>query len=196
MRQRLAQLCTLVCALVLLSACTSVTTPVNAGRLSPPAGQGLAIIALTANASPVIKDSAEIQLMIQGETGKYYGYSRPGIDFIRAAGDTRNSDGSLLQLTLPAGRYTVVQASGSWQRQTDQLLEPREFFTVPIGQSFELAAGEVRYLGEVQVNINLRPDIRISQNSERDFYHLQVRHGVTDISNIQIRPLAPTPAGQ
>jgi hypothetical protein len=196
MRPRLAQLFTLLCALLLLSACASVTTPVSEGRLSPPAGHGLAIIAFTANASPVIKDSTEMQLMVQGETGKYYGYSRPSIDFIRAAGDTPNSDGSLLQLTLPAGRYTVVQASGSWQRPSDQLLEPREFFTVPIGQSFELAAGEVRYLGEVQLNINLRPDVRISQNTARDFYHLQVRHGVTDISNIQIRPLAPMPAGQ
>lgn len=196
MLRRLATLLAPLFTLLLLGACASVKPPLAEGRLSPPAGQGIAIVALTASAAPHIRDTVQLQLHLQGEGKKYTGYSHLASDTIRAEGNTPNSEGRLLVLQLPAGRYQAERVSGSWQRQSNSWYDEREFFNLPLQRSFTLGAGEVVYLGQVQVNINLRPDLSLSQNTPRDFYDLHVRSGVTDTRNIQIRPLASQPAGQ
>lgn len=184
----------LVASLLVLTGCASVKLPLENGRLTPAAGQGIAIVAFTAQSfSP---DTADAQLFIQGANGRAVGYTRLVTDFIRAPGDTQNSVGRLLVLPLPAGQYAVTRAAGSWLRDSGTLIGNYQYVDVPLNAPFKVAAGEVVYLGQVHLNMNLRGEVAFSQNSTRDFYDLQVRSGVTDTSNIQIRPLAATPAGQ
>ncbi|QZA78710.1 hypothetical protein K4H28_04680 [Deefgea tanakiae] len=170
-----------------LAGCASMRPPVENGRLNPPPGQGLAIIALTAQSFS--DDTADLALHISGPSGRTTAHMRLATDFIRAPGSTHNSTGRLLVLALPAGQHMITNATGSWRRDSNSSMFMREFINVDIQQPFNLAAGEVVYLGQVHVNMNFRSDVRFSQNIERDFFDLNARSGVTDVSNIVIRPL-------
>ncbi len=170
-----------------LAGCASLRPPVENGRLTPAPGQGLAIIALTAQSFN--DDTADLTLHISGPAGRTSGHMRLITDFIRAPGNTPNSTGRLLVLSLPAGQHMITNATGSWRRDSGNLMFLREMINVEIQQPFTLAEGEVVYLGQVHVRMNFRPDVTFSQNTERDFFDLKTRSGVTDFSNIVIRPL-------
>lgn len=172
---------------LLLTACASFRPPLDNGRLSPAPGQGLVIIALTAQSFS--DETADLALYISGASGTSLSQMRLATDFIRAPGSTHNSTGRLLVLPLTAGQYEITRATGSWRRDSSNAFFMREFISVNIQQPFHIAAGEVVYLGQVHVNMNFRPDVVFSQNTERDFFDLQARSGVTDVSNIVIRPL-------
>ena len=173
-----------------LGGCASLRPPVENGRLTPAPGQGLAIIALTAQSFN--DDTADLSLHLRGASGRTSGHMRLVTDFIRAPGDTPNSTGRLLVFPLPAGPYMITNATGSWRLDSGSSMFVREFINVDIQKPFTIAAGEVIYLGQVHVNMNFRPDVRFSQNIERDFFGLNVRSGVTDVSNIIIWPLDAT----
>jgi hypothetical protein len=191
MLKKLALFLTLM---ALLTGCASLRPPVENGRLSPAPGQGLAIIALTAQSFS--DETADLALHIAGANGISTSHMRLATDFIRAPGSTHNSTGRLLVLPLPAGHYMVSNATGSWRRDSNNAFFMRQFINVNIQQPFSIAAGEVVYLGQVHVNMNFRPDVTFSQNTERDFFDLQARSGVTDVSNIVIRPLNAAARGQ
>lgn len=186
----------------------SVPVPVENGRLTPVPGYGIAIIALTAQSFN--DQSADLALHIDGPAGKTTEQINLGTDLIRApsnpdylkgrpltfsfrplgiqVGNSQNTRGRVLVLSLPAGEHRVTNATGSWLRDGIQSSN-REMVNVEIQQPFTLAAGEVVYLGQVHVNMNLRSSVELSQNPERDFFNLEARRGVTDFSNIVIRPL-------
>ncbi|MBM5571080.1 MULTISPECIES: hypothetical protein [Deefgea] len=194
---------------LVVAGCASTPAPVvvEQGRLSPPAGQGIAIIALTAQSFN--ERSAELALHIDGPAGKISEQIALGTDLIRApsdpnylntrrlsfsfrplgvqVGNTQNVRGRVLVLPLPAGDYMVSNATGSWLREGIQSSN-LETVNVAIQQPFHLAAGEVVYLGQVHVNMSLRSVVELSQNLERDFFDLETRRGVTDFSNIIMRP--------
>jgi len=172
---------------LVIAGCASMRPPVENGRLTPPPGQGIAIIALTAQSFS--DDTADLALHISAPAGRTSSFMRLSTDFIRAPGSTHNSTGRLLVLPLPAGQYMITNATGSWRRDSSSSLFMREFINVEIQQPFHLAADEVVYLGQVHVNMNFRSDAVFSQNIERDFFDLKARSGVTDVSNIVIRPL-------
>lgn len=173
-----------------MAGCASMRPPVENGRLTPPPGDGIAIIALTAQSFN--EDTADLALNISGPAGNTVSVMRLATDFIRAPGSTLNSTGRLLVLPLPAGQYMITDATGSWRRDGMSSMFPREFINVPINKPFTLAAGEVVYLGQIHVNMNFRSNAVFSQNTERDFFDLKARSGVTDFSNILIRPLGAT----
>lgn len=183
----LAKFALLFTTIAVLSGCASLRPPVENGRLNPASGQGLAIIALTAQSFS--DETADLALHIAGPTGTSTAQMRLATDFIRAPGSTHNSTGRLLVLPLSAGHYMIRNATGSWRRDSDNAFFMRQFINVNIQQPFSIAAGEVMYLGQVHVNMNFRPDVTFSQNTARDFFDLQARSGVTDLSNIVIRPL-------
>jgi hypothetical protein len=191
-----------------LSACASMPVPVENGRLTPPAGHGIAIIALTAQSFN--NQSADLALNIDGPAGRTTEQINLATDLIRApsnpdylkdrrltfslrplgiqVGNSQIARGRVLLLPLPAGEYKVTNATGSWLRDGVQSSN-REIVNLDIQQPFTLAAGEVVYLGQVHVNMNFRSEVTLSQNPERDFFDLETRRGVTDFSNIVIRPL-------
>ncbi|WP_027468704.1 hypothetical protein [Deefgea rivuli] len=191
-----------------LSACASMPVPVENGRLTPPPGHGIAIIALTAQSFN--NQSADLALHIDGPAGRTTEQINLGTDLIRAPsnpdylkdrrltfsfrplgiqiGNSQIARGRVLVLSLPAGQHTVTNATGSWLRDGVQS-SSREMVSLEIQQPFTLAAGEVVYLGQVHVNMSFRSDVQFSVNPERDFFDLEARRGVTDFSNIVIRPL-------
>ena len=175
------------CAVLLLSACASLQPPLANGRLSPVAGQGLAVIAFTAKSFN--DDHADATLHISGAQGRHTLYTRLSTDFIRAAGDTPNAVGKLFVVPLAAGDYRLNRATGSWRRDSDMSLMNYEYVDVQLDQPFSVKAGEVVYLGQAHLLMNYRANVTFSDAHARDFYDLSARSGVTDFSNIVIKPL-------
>lgn len=183
--------------LVLLSACASnyparQALPLSAGQLTPAANQGIAIVALALQG--IDQDSTQASVQLQGPQGELYLHTQIRGDMIRAPGEMANQPGKLFALQLPAGEYTFTRATGSWMIPS-AMIGGREYFTLPLNTRFRVAAGEVVYLGSINLNINYRTAVSYSAAWERDQFDLLQRHGVTDRSNIQLRPLA-APAGQ
>ena len=64
---------------------------------------------------------------------------------------------------------------------------------LPIYERFELAPGEVIYLGQYHISLDFRPSYTRTDMRRRDFNELKARRGVSDFSNIGTRLLPPTP---
>lgn len=201
---------------LVLAGCASMPAPipVENGRLTPKAGHGIAIVALTGQS---FNDrSADLALHIDGPAGRTTEQVNLGTDLIRPpsneylkerrltfsfrplgiqVGNTQNVRGRVLILSLPAGEHKVANVTGSWLREGNQSTD-RELVNLDIQQPFTLAAGEVVYLGQVHVNMSFRSEVQLSQNPERDFFDLEARSGVTDFSNINMRPLKAADTAQ
>ncbi|QZA80106.1 hypothetical protein [Deefgea piscis] len=173
---------------LLLSACANLQLPVVNGQLTPAAGQGLAIVGLTAQSFN--NDTASANLVLQGPSGNISLYTRLVTDFIRAPGDTPNATGKLFVVPLLPGQYRVVAADGQWRQDSANLMmNMYQYVTVPLNLPFQVKAGEVVYLGDVHLNMNYDSSVNLSNDRARDFFDLQARHGVSNFSNIAIQPL-------
>lgn len=199
---------------MILVGCASTPTPqwVEQGRLVPPAGKGIAVIALTGQSFN--DQSAQLTLHLDGPAGKtseqvslgtemlsppsdpnYLNTRRLSISFRPLGiqvGNSQNVRGRVLVMPLVAGDYKVSNVTGSWLREGVQSSD-LETLNLPIDKPFQLAAGEVVYLGDIHVNMNFRSNVVLGQNPERDFFNLETRRGVTDFSNILMRPLQADP---
>ena len=198
-----------------LAGCASLSEPIpmENGRLSPKPGHAIAIVALTGQS--LNYRSAQLALHFDGPAGKTVeriNFSSdtilaPSNDYLKGrrltfspqslggqVGNKQSARGRVLLMSLPAGEYKVAKATGLWLREgktTDDVL-----VNVAIQQPFTLAAGEVVYLGQVHVDMGFRSTVNFSQNPERDFFNLEARSGVTDFSNIIMRPLKAADAAQ
>jgi hypothetical protein len=172
-------------SVLFLSACASAPVAVLQGKLTPPADQGYVVVALTLNSFD--QDGANAWLRLEGPTGR--SDLNASILHDTIAAPNKNAIGKLHLLSLAPGQYTVQQAVGDWsytaagwpQQRHDQL---------PMGQSFEVKAGEVIYLGEVHLALSFKSSVKISDQHERDFYALGQNYGISDSSNIKIRLLS------
>ncbi|AZN35157.1 hypothetical protein [Iodobacter ciconiae] len=168
-----------------LSACASVPVAVMQGRLAPPVGQGYVVVALTLNSFD--QDGANAWLRLEGSQGRADLNASILHDTITAP--NKNATGKLHILSLPPGQYTAVSAVGYW-RYTAAGWPQQRHEQLPIGQSFEVKAGEVIYLGEVHLALNFQSSLIISDQHERDFYALGQQYGISDTSNIKTRLLS------
>ncbi len=175
-------------SVLFLSACATAPVAVLQGKLTPPADQGYVVVALTLNSFD--QDGANAWLRLEGSKGPIDLNASILHDTIAAP--NKNAIGKLHLLSLAPGQYTVQQAMGDWsytaagwpQQRHDQL---------PMGQSFEVKAGEVTYLGEVHLALSFKSSLKISDQHERDFYALGQKYGIIDTSNIKTHLLS-TPA--
>ncbi|WP_288841589.1 hypothetical protein [uncultured Deefgea sp.] len=169
---------------VLFTACAS-PLPLQDGRLNPPAGQGMVLLSLTGQANYLM--GASLSLDITGPAPQQL-ITRLGTDMIQAPGSEENPAGKLFALTLPAGEYRTSQVRGSFIVVGVHAGETR-YVTLPLNTDFRVAAGQVVYLGNVNVALNFASTLRLSNTAARDFYDLKQRDGVTDTRNILIEPL-------
>lgn len=169
---------------LLLAACASQPILLQQGKLSPPEGQGYAIVALTLNSFD--QDRASAWLRLQGPGGNQDLYASITTDTIVAP--QKSVIGKLHILPLTPGQYTVKEAIGDWtytaagwpQQRHDQLA---------VGRQFEMKSGEVLYLGEVHLALSFKSSLQLSDQHERDFYALSQQYGISDTSNIKSKIL-------
>ncbi|WP_156905425.1 hypothetical protein [Chitinibacter tainanensis] len=191
---KLCQRLSLIALLAVLTACANLAAPkvnlVQDGQLQPPAGQGIAVLAFTAQSFD--RDTAEARLQLDGPAGRQWLQLRLVTDFIRAPGQQSNPSGRLFVLPLPAGEYRLGNIYGSWRRPGNSfdLFGNWENVFVPLDQRFTVRAGEVQYLGEIHLQMNYQSTVDYRQDFARDQYELQQRHGVSRTENIRQQPLA------
>lgn len=177
----------LILAAALLSGCTTMADRLQ-GSITPPPGYGYAIISLTARAFD--QDSATAGIHIADSTGAIVANGRASMNVDTVFGEEGMSptDGRLQLLTLPAGHYQLTDAWGNWEEESgwgNQWHSTRQ----PIHADFDISAGSSVYLGEVFLDLSLRPEVRLSNQQKRDFGHMRRVWKVQDLSSVQIRPL-------
>ncbi|QLG90081.1 hypothetical protein HQ393_17345 (plasmid) [Chitinibacter bivalviorum] len=133
------------------------------------------------------RDTSDATVFVQGAQGANYLYARIMTDIINAPGSEPSPAGRVYLLSLPAGEYTVSNITGSWSRHSNSMLgfDTSEYFNVPVQQKFSVRAGEVSYLGSLNLNINFQSSVTFSNEFKRDMFDLQKRYQLTDTSNIQ-----------
>lgn len=172
--------------LVLSLLACATPPPTKNGKLIPPAGQAYAILATTyqrAGSSVEGEAGAEIS------DGSKEVIVQSGASIV-APDDMPNADGGLHAIALDPGKYRIVRIFGSYQGNRisygvgfstfsgntgfglgmDTLGAARENFTVPVLYEFEVAAGEVVYIGDAHIKLDRVPSAALRDESERDFF--------------------------
>lgn len=188
--------------LALLAGCATQNTEPQArlgGNLTPRAGKAYVVVALTADTfqSNHTYLTARFSQPYSGEgLALQFGHSisaRLGNDRI---GDGADSvPGKLQLLELEPGRYEFSEATSNWPDPSGR--EPfSQSNRLPMRHSFELQAGEAVYLGDIHLQLNDHPQVRIIDAHERDFRHISNQWKISDLSPLQIRLLQTEPTAQ
>jgi hypothetical protein len=61
--------------------------------------------------------------------------------------------------------------------------------TLPIQAGFDISAGSSTYLGEVFLDLSMRPELKLSNQQKRDFGHMHRVWKVNNLSDVRISPL-------
>ncbi|MDR3428865.1 hypothetical protein [Silvimonas sp.] len=187
----LKRLLLLLTCIVLLSACATRPQLSTTGIMVPPAGQAYAVLAITFTSFD--RDTTNTSVVLQGPMGQKEYFAQVMTDFIRDAGDIPDTPGKLHLITLPPGHYTMPMAWGRWNDGSDTIMFSHHVDRIPLNLQFDVAAGEVIYLGDVHLDLNLRSSARLSDQHARDFNHIKTIWKVPDTSSIQIRLPQPIP---
>ncbi|STQ89346.1 hypothetical protein [Iodobacter fluviatilis] len=170
-------------ASALVAACSAQPAlQIENGRLVPPAGQGYVVLAISVQS--LSTDRASLQVELAGVSSKHSLRADISRDVI--SGPDAETRGRLWVLPLAAGRYTVSEAWGEWAVNGSNGRGGQPHFKIE--RPFQIAAGEVLYLGEINAQLNFAPALSYSDQTPRDFYQLQ-QWGVQDTRNMTTRLL-------
>ncbi|AZN35156.1 hypothetical protein [Iodobacter ciconiae] len=170
-------------ASALVAACSSQPAmQIENGRLIPPSGHGYVVLSLSLQS--LSSDQAQLQVVLAGADSKHSLRADISRDVI--SGPDTETRGRLWVLPLAAGNYTVSEAWGEWAVKGSNGRGAQPHFK--IARPFQIAAGEVLYLGEINAQLNFAPALSYSDQTPRDFYQLK-QWGVQDISSINTRLL-------
>ncbi|MCX7206215.1 MAG: hypothetical protein NT086_09600 [Proteobacteria bacterium] len=170
-------------ASALVAACSAQPAlQIENGRLQPPAGQGYVVLALSVQS--LSSDRASLQVELVGAESKHSLRADISRDVI--SGPDAETRGRLWVLPLAAGSYTVSEAWGEWAVNGSNGRGGQPHFKIE--RRFQIAAGEVLYLGEINAQLNFAPALSYSDQTPRDFYQLK-QWGVQDTSLVTTRLL-------
>ncbi|AOX99825.1 hypothetical protein [Jeongeupia sp. USM3] len=151
-------------------------------KLEAPAGQATVLLTLTWNAAE--PDDARVSLVLRGPHGEQVLTGEEG-DEVRSPNGP-NVPGKRFLLNLTPGRYQLMHVQGSWHTEEGGRGRTQPVW-LPLGQTFSVAAGEVVYVGNVNVALDFNPVASVSNQAGRDFYDLVMSKTANELSNIQVR---------
>lgn len=177
---------------LMLAACVSPVVKHLNGSLTPPPGMAYALVSLTASGYGI--DDAQLSAHFRAldadkrHDGAVYASLATDTIFSRQVGGPM-TDGRLSLITLKPGRYQFYSASGRYQ---DGMLfmHPTVWRTFKLNLPFDVAAGEVVYLGEIHLDLSNLPEWEIRDSHERDLGHVERIWQVPDVSMVHTRLLA------
>ncbi|WP_035060662.1 hypothetical protein [Andreprevotia chitinilytica] len=183
-------------ALLCVSALAACAAPrpmqMNGEQLAAAPLRGSVIVAVTLDS--LNPDNARAILTISGNGQQRQVYASEALNFIRAPGNTPDARGELALVELPPGDYRIEGVRGEWREPWIGAMEPMwHYINVPLNAAFHLNEGEVLYLGDVHLSLNYRPTARITDQSRRDFNHMNSVWHVPDTSNVVVK--VPTAQG-
>ena len=186
----------------LLVACAS-TPPTQNGKLLPPAGQGYVILATTyQKTGGSVSGVAGVEI----SDGVKEFSVQSGARIVAPEGG-RDAEGGLHAIALAPGKYRIISVFGSYQASRMSFgfglsaftghtglglgLETpgtsRENFAVPVQYEFDVAAGEVVYIGSTMITLDRIARAELRDESTRDFFYMKTQWKISDFSNIQKR---------
>lgn len=181
----------LLASALLLSACATSPQISTSGVMVPPPGQAYAILANSFTTFD--HDSTNTSVVLDGPFGQKEFFAHVTTNYIRDVGDIPDVPGQVHLITLPPGHYTIPMAWGRWNSGTGSTMVTNHIDRIPLNLQFDVAAGEVVYLGDVHLDLSLRSTATLRDEHARDFNHIKVLWKVPDLSSIQIRLPQPIP---
>ncbi|SMC25715.1 hypothetical protein SAMN02745857_02248 [Andreprevotia lacus DSM 23236] len=160
--------------MLVLAACTT-PLPVQGGKLSPPAGQGVLLVAVTLDSFD--RDSATATLVVDGPSGPLYLRASIATDYIYSPGNAATEHGKLYAVTVPAGDYRLSKMFGWWRLEVAHEVTHR-YAEAPLNASVHVGAGETVYVGDAHLSLNFRPSAGLSDQHPRDFHDLAKRRNI------------------
>lgn len=173
---------------LILSGCQSMATQLG-GSLTPPPGQGYAVVSLTARSFE--PDSSHVEARFVGLDGGPGGRISASLltDTVFGEEGMSPAAGKLALLTLPPGRYRFVEAIGYYP--DTGFLRGVRIARLPMRHDFAVTAGQASYLGEIRLDLSNLPDVEVRDAQRRDFGHIRRVWHVDDLSPLQVELLAP-----
>jgi len=184
--------CWIILLCLMLAACASPVARHLNGSLTPPPGMAYALVSLTASGYDI--DDAQLTARFHAldgdkqQDGAVYASLATDTIFSRQVGGPM-VDGRLSLITLKPGHYQFYSASGRYQ---DGMLfmHPTVWRTIKLNLPFDVAAGEVVYLGEINLDLSNLPESHVRDSHERDLGHVVRIWQVPDVSMVHTRLLA------
>ncbi|MBM3114906.1 hypothetical protein [Jeongeupia naejangsanensis] len=151
-------------------------------KVETQAGQAAVLLTLTWQA--VEPDDAKVSLVLRGPRGEQVLTAEEG-DEVRSPNGPSVA-GKRFSLNLVPGKYQLMHVQGSWHTEEGGRSRTQPVW-LPLGQTFSVQAGEVVYVGNVNVALDFTPSVSVSNQSGRDFYDLVMSKTANELSNIQVR---------
>ncbi len=186
----------IACVAAALAGCASMADQLQ-GSLVPPAGMGYAVFSMTVRTYQPEHASANVYWHGLDNSASGVAGANFGTDSIFGEAGSSPAIGKLQLLTLPAGRYQLARASGSWSDAGSRswfgiygMYQRQASFR--LDKPFEVKAGETVYLGEVRFNLDNLPDLTLGDARQRDYAHMQRVWKVPSLGNIRAAPYSGT----
>ncbi|BCL74817.1 hypothetical protein JHS3_05530 [Jeongeupia sp. HS-3] len=168
-----------------LAGCSNIQQLIGSNepkKIEAPAGKAVVMLTLTWTA--LDNDSARVALVLRGPHGEQMLSGKDGDVVLSPNGPSVS--GKRFLLTLVPGQYQLMNLQGSWQ--TDEGGRSRQQpVWLPLGQTFSVQAGDVVYIGNVNVALDFKPSATVSNQAGRDFYDLVMSKSANELSNIQVQ---------
>lgn len=180
-------------AAVILAGCASTQrAPVVDGRIQAPEGKSVIVLSITADTyNP---DTADAAVTITGPGGaSINAYTQLLGDLITSPPGSDNVRGKVYTFAVAPGDYALTRAIGTWNLTSGVAGESggtAQVSNIPLNMPFSLQPGQVVYIGQTKMNLNFQATAEFSDQHVRDFYDLQKRQGVTDFSNVILKPFS------
>ncbi|MDR3413580.1 MAG: hypothetical protein P4L87_21940 [Formivibrio sp.] len=175
----------IICFAAFLLAACAAPLHVENGRLVPPPGQGYVIAAVTLDT--LNYQGADAGILLHGQTSEMHLDAQTNTSLIRAPDKEKDGVGKLHVVALPVGSYRVTELYGSWIDDSFSGMSFRSRSSFALDEGFDLADGEVLYLGDYHVSLNFEPSFSRTDTRRRDFNDLTERQSVHDFSNITVK---------
>ncbi|MDN0075392.1 hypothetical protein QU481_10865 [Crenobacter sp. SG2303] len=170
-------------AALLLVAGFSNANPSIQGSLTPPPGQGYAIVSLTARA--IVPDNGTLEVHWYGLDNGSSGIARANFvtDTLYSDQGMAPTEGKVILLTLAPGRYQISDAWTRWGEDTGDSTTHVKHYGV--NAPFEVKAGETVYLGNIMADLSFLPELQLRDEQQRDLDHIRNTWHVADTSFIR-----------
>jgi len=157
------------------------------GSLTPPPGQGYAIVSLTARA--IVPDNGTLEVHWNGLDNGSNGTVRANFatDSLSSEPGMAPAEGKVILLTLAPGRYQISDAWARWDEDTgDSATYVKHYW---VNAPFEVKAGETVYLGNIMADLSFLPELQLRDEQQRDFSHIRNAWHVADTSAVRAQLL-------
>lgn len=169
---------------LVLVGCATPASNLN-GTLTPP--QGMAYVIVAVSGVSYEPDYTHLEVRYRSLKSEVKGSIHVNLfqDTIFGYPLGNMTPGKLALLRLPPGKYYFDGAYGNYMNPD----EGGKVVSFPLSAEFTLGDGEVIYLGEIKLDLSLKPELTTSNQQTRDFAHIERIWQIKNLTPIKIKPI-------